>query len=43
VEVSGQFHASTVYAEGKSLWYPLNRRLGKPKAGLVALEERKIS
>jgi hypothetical protein len=43
VEVSGLFCAPPVYTEGKSLWYPLSRRLSKPTASLVAVEERKIS
>jgi hypothetical protein len=32
MEVSGQLHTSAVYLQGKSPWYPLNRRLGGPQS-----------
>jgi hypothetical protein len=28
MEVSGQLHAPAALPQGKSLWYPLDRRLG---------------
>jgi len=28
MEVSGQLHAPAAFPQGKSHWYPLNRRLG---------------
>ena len=31
MEVSGQPHALAIYTRGKLRWYPVNRRLGKPR------------
>jgi hypothetical protein len=42
MEVSGQLHAWSLYSQGKSPWYPLDRRLGRPQAGLDAMVKRKI-
>jgi len=30
--VSGQLHAPAAYPQGKSPWYPLDRRLGGPQS-----------
>jgi hypothetical protein len=30
MEVSGQFQAPAAYPQGKTPWYPLDRRLGGP-------------
>jgi hypothetical protein len=30
MEVSGQFHVPAALPQGKSLWYPLDRRLSGP-------------
>jgi hypothetical protein len=32
MEVSGQLHTPTILPPGKSLWYPLDRRLGGPQS-----------
>jgi hypothetical protein len=32
MEVSGQLHAPAALPPGKSLWYPLDRRLGGPQS-----------
>jgi hypothetical protein len=32
MEVSGQLHASAALSQGKSPWYPLDRRLGGPQS-----------
>jgi hypothetical protein len=32
MEVSGQLHASVALPQGKSPWYPLDRRLGGPQS-----------
>jgi hypothetical protein len=32
MEVSGQFHASAALLQGKSPWYPLDRRLGESQS-----------
>jgi hypothetical protein len=32
MEVSGQLHAPAAYSQGKSPWYPLDRRLGGPQS-----------
>jgi hypothetical protein len=32
MEVSGQLHAPPALLPGKSLWYPLDRRLGGPQS-----------
>jgi len=32
MEVSGQLHALPLYPQGKSPWYPLDRRLGGPQS-----------
>jgi hypothetical protein len=42
MEVSGQLHASTALPQGKDPWYPLDRRLGGPRAVLDAMVKRKI-
>jgi len=34
MEVSGQLHTPTTLPPGKEPWYPLDRRLGGPKAVL---------
>jgi hypothetical protein len=31
MEVSGQLHARPLYPQGKSPWYPLDRRMGGPQ------------
>jgi hypothetical protein len=31
MEVSGQLHATAALPQGKSPWYPLDRRLGGPQ------------
>jgi hypothetical protein len=41
MEVSGQFHASAVLSRAKSTRYPLDARLGGPRAGLDAAASRK--
>jgi hypothetical protein len=40
--VSGQLHAPAAYHQGKSPWYPLDRRLGGPQNRLDAVLKRKI-
>jgi hypothetical protein len=42
MEVTGQFHAPAALPQEKSLWYPLDRRLGGPRAVLDAVVKRKI-
>jgi hypothetical protein len=32
MEVNGQLHAPAALPQGKSLWYPLDRRLGGPQS-----------
>jgi hypothetical protein len=32
MELSGQLYAPAVYSQGKSPWYPLDRRLGGPQS-----------
>jgi hypothetical protein len=32
MKVSGQLHAWPLYPQGKSPWYPLDRRLGWPQS-----------
>jgi hypothetical protein len=32
MEVSGQLHAPAAFPQGKSRWYPLDRRLGGPQS-----------
>jgi hypothetical protein len=32
MEVSGQLHTRPLYPQGKSPWYPLDRRLGGPQS-----------
>jgi hypothetical protein len=32
MEVSGQLHATAALPQGKSPWYPLDRRLGGPQS-----------
>jgi hypothetical protein len=32
MEVNGQLHALPLYHQGKSPWYPLDRRLGEPQS-----------
>jgi hypothetical protein len=32
MKVSGQLHALATFPQGKSPWYPLNRRLGGPQS-----------
>jgi hypothetical protein len=32
MQVSGQLHAPATLARGKSHWYPLDRRLGRPQS-----------
>jgi hypothetical protein len=32
MEVSGQLHSRPLYPQGKSPWYPLDRRLGGPQS-----------
>jgi hypothetical protein len=44
MEVSGQLHASAALPQGKSPWYPLNRRVGGPQSRSGrGVEERKTS
>jgi hypothetical protein len=42
MEVSGQIHVPTALARGKSPWYLLDMWLVDPRAGLDAVENRKI-
>jgi hypothetical protein len=42
MEVSGQLHALAALPQGKSPWYPLDRRLGGPRTVLDAVVKRKI-
>jgi hypothetical protein len=32
MEVSGQLHAQATLPPGKSPWYPMDRRLGRPQS-----------
>jgi hypothetical protein len=41
MEVSGQFHTLATLPLGKSMWYPLDRRLGGNRASLDILTKRK--
>jgi hypothetical protein len=43
MEVSGQVHTSTALPQGKGSPYPLDRRLGVPRADLDAVAKRKNS
>jgi hypothetical protein len=36
------FTSQPLYPQGKNLWYPLDRRLGGPRAVLDAVVKRKI-
>jgi hypothetical protein len=40
MEVSGQFHAPAALPQGKSTWYPLDRRLGGPQSRSGRDEEK---
>jgi len=40
--MSGQFHAPAAFPQGKSSWYPLDRRLGGPRAVLDAVMKKEI-
>jgi hypothetical protein len=42
VEVSGQFHALSLYPRGKGSWYPLHKRLGGPGTGLDAVAKKSL-
>jgi hypothetical protein len=42
MEVNGQLHAPAALPPGKDPWYPLDRRLGDPRAVLDAVVKRKI-
>jgi hypothetical protein len=35
MEVSGQLHAPAALPPGKILWYPLDRRLGRPQRNII--------
>jgi len=39
MEVSGQLHAPAAYLQGKSPWFPLDRRLGGPQSRFGHLGE----
>jgi hypothetical protein len=43
MEVSGQLHARPLYPQGKSPWYPLDRRLGGPQSRSESGGEKKNS
>jgi hypothetical protein len=43
MEVSGQLHDLALYPQGKSPWYPLDRRLGGPQSRSERGEEEKNS
>jgi hypothetical protein len=43
MEVSGQLHAPAALAQGRSLWYPLDRRLGGPQGRSGHDDEEKNS
>jgi len=43
MDVSSQLHAQAILTPQKDPWYPLNRSLGGPRAGLNVLEKRKMS
>jgi hypothetical protein len=42
MEVSGQLHAPAALPQGKSPWYPLDKRLGGPqsRSGLGGVEKK---
>jgi hypothetical protein len=42
MEVSGQLHAPAALPQGKNPWFPLDRRLRGPRAGLDRMVKRKI-
>jgi hypothetical protein len=42
MEVSGQLHAPAALPQGKSPWYPLDRRWVDPRAVVDAVVKRKI-
>jgi hypothetical protein len=42
MEVSGQLHAPPIYPQGKSPWYPLDRRWEGSRAVLDVVVKRKI-
>jgi len=42
MKVSGQLHTPAALPQGKSPWYPLDRRLGGPRTGLDVVVRRKI-
>jgi len=42
MEVSGQLHAPPIYPQGKSPWYPLDRRWVGSRAVLDVVVRRKI-
>jgi hypothetical protein len=42
MEVSGHFAPLPLYPKGKRRWYPLDRRLGGPRAVLDTVVRRKL-
>jgi hypothetical protein len=43
MEVSGQLHAPAAYPQGKSPWYPLDRRVGGSQSRSGRRDEKKNS
>jgi len=37
MDVSGSFTPRPLYPQGKSLWYPLDKRLGGPQSRFLSL------
>jgi len=43
MEVSGHLHAPAILPQGKSPWYPLDKRLGGPQSWSGCSDEEKNS